>query len=35
MRVFENKELKRIFWRKRHVVTVQWGNLHNEDFNDM
>jgi hypothetical protein len=34
LRVFENKELKRIFGPKRDEVTVEWRKLHNEELND-
>ena len=32
MRVFENKELRRIFGRKRNETTVEWRRLHNREL---
>jgi len=34
LRVFENKELKRIFGPKRDKLTVEWRKLCNEELND-
>jgi hypothetical protein len=33
--VFENKVLRRIFEPKRHEVTGEWRNLHNEELHDL
>jgi len=33
LRVFEDRELRRIFGSKRHEVTGEWGELHNEGLN--
>jgi len=35
LRVFENKELRRIFGPKRDEVTMEWRKLHNEELNDL
>jgi hypothetical protein len=35
LRVFENRVLRRIFWRKRDGVTGEWRRLHNEELNDL
>jgi hypothetical protein len=35
LRVFENRELRRIFWPQRDEVTKQWRKLHNEELNDL
>jgi hypothetical protein len=35
LRVFENRELKRIFGPKRDEVTEVWRKLHNEGLNDL
>ena len=35
LRVFENKELRRIFGPKRDEVTGEWRKLHNEELNNL
>ena len=35
LRVFENRELRRIFWPKREEVAVEWRKLHNEELHDL
>jgi hypothetical protein len=35
LRVFENRELRRIFGPKRDEVTEEWRKLHNEDLHDL
>jgi len=35
LRVFENRELRRIFGPKRDRVTRAWRKLHNEELNDL
>jgi hypothetical protein len=35
LRVFENRELRRIFGPKKEDVTGQCRKLHNEEFNDL
>jgi hypothetical protein len=35
LRVFENRELRRIFGPKRDEVTGGWGRLHNEELHDL
>jgi len=35
LRVFENRELRRIFGPKRDEVTGEWRKLHNEELNDL
>ena len=35
LRVFENRELRRIFGPKRDKVTGEWRKLHNEELNDL
>jgi len=35
LRVFENRELRRIFESKRDEVTGEWRKLHNEELNDL
>jgi len=35
LRVFENKELRRIFGPKRDEVTREWRKLHNEQLKDL
>jgi hypothetical protein len=35
LRVFENRVLRRIFGSKKDDVTREWGQLHNEEFNDL
>jgi hypothetical protein len=35
LRVFENKELRRIFGPKRDEVTGRWRKLHNEELRDL
>jgi hypothetical protein len=35
LRVFENRVLKRIFWRKMDKVTGEWRNLYNEELYDL
>ena len=35
LRVFENKELRRIFRPRSDEVTGEWSRLHNEDLNDL
>jgi hypothetical protein len=35
LRVFENRELRRVFGPKRDEVTVEWRKLHNEELNDL
>jgi hypothetical protein len=34
LRVFENRELRRIFGPKRDEVTGEWRKLRNEELND-
>jgi len=34
-RVFENRELRRIFGPRRDEVTGEWRRLHNEELNDL
>jgi hypothetical protein len=31
LRVFENRVLRRIFWRKTDEVTREWRRLHNKE----
>ena len=31
----ENRELKRIFGPKRDEITEEWGELHNEELNEL
>jgi hypothetical protein len=35
LRVFENRELRRIFGPERDEVTGEWRELHNEELNDL
>jgi hypothetical protein len=35
LRVFENRELRRIFGPKRNEVTEEWRKLHNEELQDL
>jgi hypothetical protein len=35
LRVFENRELMRIFGPKRDEVTGEWRKLHNEELSDL
>ena len=35
LRVFENRELRRIFGSKRDEVTGEWRKLHNEELIDL
>jgi len=35
LRVFENRELRRIFGSKKGEVTREWRKLHNEKLNDL
>jgi hypothetical protein len=35
LRVFKNKELRRIFGPKRDEVTGVWRKVHNEEFRDL
>jgi hypothetical protein len=35
LRVFENKELRRVFGSERNEVTGKWRKLHNEKLNDL
>jgi hypothetical protein len=35
LRVFENRELRRIFGPKRNEVTGGWRKLHNEELHDL
>jgi len=35
LRLFENRELRRIFELKRDGVTGEWRKLHNEELNDL
>jgi len=35
LRVFENRELRRIFGPKKDEVTRAWRKLHNEELNDL
>jgi hypothetical protein len=35
LRVFENRELRRIFGPKRDEVTGEWRKLHNEELRDL
>ena len=35
LRVFQNRELRRIFGPKRDEVTREWRKLHNEELNDL
>jgi uncharacterized DUF497 family protein len=33
--VFENRELRKVFGRKRYLVTGEWRRLHNEELYDV
>jgi hypothetical protein len=35
LRVFENRVLRRIFGPRKDGVTGEWGQLHNEELNDL
>ena len=35
LRVFENRELRRVFGPKRGEVTGEWIKLHNEELSDL
>ena len=35
LRVFESRELRRIFGPKRDEVTGEWRKLHSEELNDL
>jgi hypothetical protein len=35
LKVFENRELRRIFGPKRDEVTGEWRKLHNEELHDL
>jgi hypothetical protein len=35
LRMFGNRELRRIFGPKSDNVTVEWKKLHNEELNDL
>ena len=35
MRVFENRELRKIFGPRRHEETGEWRKLYNEELNDL
>jgi len=35
LRMFENRELRRIFGPKRDEVTREWRRLHNEELIDL
>jgi hypothetical protein len=35
LRVFENRELRRILGPRRDEVTGEWKKLHNEELNDL
>jgi hypothetical protein len=35
LRVFENREVRRIFGPKRDEVTGEWRELHNEELTDV
>ena len=35
LRVFENREFRRIFGPKTDEVTGEWRKLHNEELNDL
>ena len=35
MRLFENRELRRIFGPKMNEVTDEWRKLHNDELNDL
>jgi hypothetical protein len=35
LRVFENREVRRVFGPKRDVVTGEWRKLHNEELHDL
>ena len=35
LRVFENRELRRIFEPTRDGVTEEWRKLHSEELNDL
>ena len=35
LRVFENRELRRIFGPKRDKITGEWRKPHNEELNDL
>jgi hypothetical protein len=35
LRVFENRELRRIFGSKRDEVTGEWRKLHNMELSDL
>jgi hypothetical protein len=34
LRVFENKAVRRILWRRREEVTGEWRTLHNDELHD-
>jgi hypothetical protein len=34
LKVFENRELRRIFSTKRYVIIVCWRKLHNEELHN-
>jgi hypothetical protein len=35
LRVFENRVLRRIFWRKKDEIMREWRKLHTEELNDL
>jgi hypothetical protein len=35
LRMFENRALRRIFGPKRHEITGEWMDLHNEELNGL
>jgi len=35
LRVFENRELRKIFGPKRDEVTGEWSRLHDQELHDM
>jgi hypothetical protein len=35
LRVFENRELRRMFGPKKGKVTGEWRKLHNEELNNL
>jgi hypothetical protein len=35
LRVFENRDLRRIFGPKRDEVTWEWRKIHNEEYNNL
>ena len=33
--MFENKDLRRLFWPNMNEVTREWKSLHDEELNDL